>query len=472
MHSKIEDLLSNFIHLSHEGTRFTFQGENGRDEFRREQIADKVISLLTSDIDISPMVIDGHWGTGKTEFCHKLMGKFKAEHEHYRLFYIDAFQADHADNPLLTILAEVLSLLPDGEQKKSLREKIIPVVRYGIKTTLKAGVSHLLRENADKIGEDLDLYLQKAADKAIDASVMAMLKDHEEAQKNLKALQSVLAEVAEDNPIVIFIDELDRCRPNFAVQILEVIKHTFHIKNVKFVLITNTTQLRAAINHSYGPDVDAQRYLDKFLKFSFCLPNFIPGTGSEKVLTSVEHFNNLVSVSPVLKDTDLNNFNNGVHGFTTTLISHNQLSLRETETFIRYLEIFHTLSNGMTTNIIFGQTLLRVLGVFIFCFKTDIAVAIQKNSIDAEQIAEILGLKSIEAFEKNARHPPHTEVIAVLLAPACSLNRAIYTPKTEASQKEIQRLEHLYFDGWGLSEGHSFDSVIKAIDILNLGGRL
>jgi len=458
--------------MANERKPLTFTGENGRDEFRREQIAGKVISLLTSDIDISPMVIDGHWGTGKTEFCHKLMEKFKAEHENYRLLYIDAFQADHADNPLLTILAEVLSLLPDGEQKQSLREKVVPVVRYSIKTALKAGVSHLLRENADKVGEDLDHYLQEAADKAIDASVMAMLKDHEKAQGNLKALQTVLAEVAEESPIVIFIDELDRCRPDFAVQMLEVIKHTFHVVNVKFVLITNTAQLRAAINHSYGPDVNAQRYLDKFLKFSFCLPNFIPNNSSEKTLASVEHFNNLVSVSPVLKDTDLNDFNNGVHGFTTSLISHNQLSLRETETFICYLEIFHTLSNGMATNIIFGHTLLRVLGVFIFCFKTDIAEAIQNNSVDAKQIAAVLGLKNLETFKNESDYPLHTEVIAALLASACVLNADTYKPNTEELQKAIQDYEFRYFNHQGLRQGHEFGSVLKAIEALNLGGRL
>lgn len=458
--------------MAKERMPLTFQGENGRDEFRREQIADKVISLLTSDIDISPMVIDGHWGTGKTEFCHKLMGKFEAEHEHYRLLYIDAFQADHADNPLLTILAEVLSLLPDGEQKQSLREKVVPVVRYGIKTVFKAGVSHLLRENADDIADGLEEHLQDAANKAIDASVMAMLKDHERSQENLKALQTVLAEVAEESPIVIFIDELDRCRPDFSVQMLEVIKHTFHVVNVKFVLITNTAQLRAAINHSYGPDVDAQRYLDKFLKFSFCLPNFIPGNSSEKTLASVEHFNNLVDVSPVLKDTDLNDFNNGVHGFTTTLISHNQLSLRETETFIRYLEIFHTLSNGMATNIIFGHTLLRVLGVFIFCFRADIAAAIQSNSVDAKQIAALLGLKSLENIENESRYPLHTEVIAALLTPTCASNGDVYKPNTEELQKTIQDYEFRYFNHQGLRQGHEFGSVLKAIEVLNLGGRL
>lgn len=458
--------------MANEGTHFTFQGENGRDEFRREQIADKVISLLTSDIDISPMVIDGHWGTGKTEFCHKLMGKFETKHNSYRLLYIDAFQADHADNPLLTILAEVLNLLPDGEQKQSLREKIIPVVRYGIKTTLKAGISHLLRENAEDIADGLEEHLQKAADKAIDASVMAMLKDHEEAQGNLKALQTVLAKVAQDNPIVIFIDELDRCRPDFAVQMLEVIKHTFHVDNVKFVLVTNTTQLKAAINHSYGPLVDAQRYLDKFLKFSFCLPNFIPDNNSEKTLASVEHFDNLINESPVLKDTDLNEFNNGVHGFTTTLISHNQLSLRETETFARYLEIFHTISNGMATDIIFGHTLLRVLGVFIFCFRADIATAIRNNSVDAKQIAALLGLRSLEVFKDESNYPLHTEVIAALLIPACISDDDLYKPETEELQKTIQGYERRYFEHWGLRQDQEFQSVINTIDVLNLGGRL
>src|SRR5690554_6113678 len=95
-------------------TELRFSGKNGRDEFHREQIADKVIRLLVSDIEISPMVIDGQWGTGKTEFCHKLINKFRDCHPNYRLLYVDAFQADHADNPLMTILAEVLKLLPEG----------------------------------------------------------------------------------------------------------------------------------------------------------------------------------------------------------------------------------------------------------------------------------------------------------------------------------------------------------------------
>lgn len=458
--------------MANEGTRFTFQGENGRDEFRREQIADKVISLLTSDIDISPMVIDGNWGTGKTEFCHKLIRKFEAEHKNFRLLYIDAFQADHADNPLLTILAEVLSLLPDSEQKQSLREKIIPVVRYGIKTTLKAGVSHLLRENVDKIGEDLDQYLQEAADKAIDASVMAMLKDHEEAQKNLKALQSVLAEIAENHPILIFVDELDRCRPNFAVQMLEVIKHTFHVENVKFVLITNTAQLRAAINHSYGPDVDAQRYLDKFLKFRFYLPDFIPGIGRTKTLTSIKHFNDLVEKSLALKNTVLNSHTHATYTFSATLISQNQLSLREVETFVRHLEIFQRINDGISNGIPLGYQLLNVFGVFIFCFRPDILVEIKSRNVNAYLIANVLGLKNMDTFQSKSSRPSSNEVIAVLLAQSCTLNNEKYAFSEEMKERWQESIAQHFFD-FDNVHGKEFSFVEEVFDVLNLTeGRL
>jgi predicted KAP-like P-loop ATPase len=62
---------------------------HGRDEFRRELVAGKVIKLLISDIDASPLVIDGDWGTGKTEFCPKLINKSRESHEGYRLLYVD-----------------------------------------------------------------------------------------------------------------------------------------------------------------------------------------------------------------------------------------------------------------------------------------------------------------------------------------------------------------------------------------------
>lgn len=113
-----------------------------RDEFKRKSIAAKVISVLQADIDISPMVIDGSWGTGKTEFCHKLINLMHVSDTHH-LIYVDAFKADHADEPLMTVLAEVIKVLPDDDSKQSFMKKALPAVRYGLKTIAKAGVSHL-----------------------------------------------------------------------------------------------------------------------------------------------------------------------------------------------------------------------------------------------------------------------------------------------------------------------------------------
>ena len=79
-----------------------------QDEFKRKPIAENIIRLLTSDIDLSPMVIDGGWGTGKTEFCQKLIRLMQEQHPDYRPVYIDAFRSDHSGEPLLALLAEII----------------------------------------------------------------------------------------------------------------------------------------------------------------------------------------------------------------------------------------------------------------------------------------------------------------------------------------------------------------------------
>ena len=425
----------------------TFQA---RDDFNRVGIADNLIKLLTSPIDISPMVIDGDWGTGKTEFCQKLINKFTAEHENYQLVYVDAFQADHANDPLMTILAEVAALIPEGEKKEGFMQKAIPVARYGFKTTLKAVVSHVLRQEADDIADGLEEHLQDAADKAIDASVAAVLKDHEKVKKNLIALQTTLTELAEDAPIIIFVDELDRCRPDFAVQMLEVIKHTFDVENVKFVLVTNTKQLRAAINHSYGPLVDAQRYLDKFLKFSVRLSSEVSGRagyGDDQLLASVEHFSNLVSSSEVLSETELNETDWAYFRFISQLIQTNKLSLREVETLVRHLEIYHSLTQGLGSNIIFGYVLLKIFAVFVSCFRPDVYEHIQSERADAEVIAPIFGLTILPGGDECNFFSNHSVTFGVLIAQECTFNAERFTPGDEDIQKNWENDFDRYFEG-------------------------
>lgn len=375
-------------------SKFQFQGEDGRDEFQREPIAEKIIQLLTSNIDISPMIIDGDWGTGKSEFCHKLINKFKDEKDGYQIIYIDAFKADHADNPLMTIFAEIIKLVPEKD-KVGFMKKALPVIRYGAKALLKAGVSHIMKKNADDIADELEGTIQDAANSAIDATITVLLKDHEEAEKNLEALQALLEELAKDKPIIIFIDELDRCRPDFSVSMLEVIKHTFNVKNVKFVLVTNTIQLKAAINHAYGSTVNAHRYLDKFVKFTIALP-IKHGDEYNQKLSSFEYFQQLVRDSETLNETILTNNkdNDATVELIYRLIETNHLSLREVETFIRYLQITKVLGKGLTNNSYWVKNVFVVLGIFIICFQPKLIVDIQNNNIDADIFLKLVDFPS------------------------------------------------------------------------------
>lgn len=443
-----------------------------RDEFKREGIADKIIQLLTADIDISPMVIDGDWGTGKTEFCHKLINKFREAHQDARILYVDAFHADHADNPLMTILAAVMTLLPEGKNKKTFLQKAIPVARYGLATVGKAAVGHLLKQNSDAIANNLEEHLQDAADKAIDASVKALLRDHEKAEINLKALQATLESIASDSPIIIFIDELDRCRPDFAVQMLEVIKHTFDVKNVKFVLITNAKQLRAAINHCYGSLVDAQCYLDKFLKFSFRLPDVVIGKNTYALrdrLAAVEHLSNLVKASPTLKKTSLAKLNEEEFDFAKLLTEKNNLSLREVETFVRYLDIYQSLSGGLRSDMTFGHQLLRIFGVFLVCFAPDVVGSIMKDRADANQITALLSSYEWTKDVSKFSHGSHADGVAFMLARDSTVN-SINDQLSEEFLQSWNNMERQYFDGWSFRGESKFDEIKKVITTLSLAG--
>ena len=66
------------------------------------------------------------------------------------------------------------------------------------------------------------------------------------------------------NRLVIFVDELDRCRPDFAVKLLERIKHYFTDEQITFVFSVNIEELVKTIQCFYGEKFDANRYLGRF----------------------------------------------------------------------------------------------------------------------------------------------------------------------------------------------------------------
>lgn len=440
-----------------------------RDEFNRRTVAEKAINLLVSDLIVSPMIIDGDWGTGKTEFCHKLIDLMTTSHPEHQIIYVDAYKADHADDPLLTILAEILKLIPKGLQQKSFVKNIIPTLRYGFKAGAKAGVSHLLRQDFSDVADDYDKEIKQASDKLIDATVESLLKDHVEASKNLQTLQASLTQLAKEKPITIFIDELDRCRPNFAVSILETIKHVFDVKNIQFVLITNRNQLRASINHCYGVSIDAHRYLDKFLKFTFTLSKTINPDSQQRVEASVTYYRSLILKSLTLEKVKLSQ--DGPLNVVERVIKEQNLSLREVETLVRHIEIYQVLSRrqAFTENSNSGLSMLRIIGVILFCFKPELAQAILNNQADAKLLGALWGEERIITYEENSPHPEYYQVALVILGQECLVNSELFKPTEGKNETDWEQMIRVDFGGGGVVpiKGRRSHIINEVINTLN-----
>ena len=409
------------------------------DEFNRKPIAENIIRLLTSPIDLSPMVIDGGWGTGKTEFCQKLIRLIEQQQLNYQPVYIDAFRSDHSGEPLLALLAEIIKACTpedtDGqpsEKRKNITRNFSKVAKFGIKTALNAGFRYLFKQGMDELvdefrqdgsneqevknaAETVTDVAAKITDYTIDATVEALLKEQIEAEKNLETLKACLKELAADKPIILFIDELDRCRPDYAVDMLEVIKHVFDIENVKVVLVTNTKQLCAAINHRYGAEVDAQKYLDKFLKYSFALPDkVLDQNEAQGTIVAVQYFEPLLRNSRIFNELKELIENEKIKNFTCDMIKRTNISLRETERLVRFLEIYHSLSGGLSNEVRWENILLVITGIFIFCFHPELIKNINENHVAAGDPCQLFNFQILPKKPMDESNVNYADVIAMM----------------------------------------------------------
>ena len=112
---------------------------------------------------------------------------------------------------------------------------------------------------------------------AMESALKERLKEAEQdryaIQEFRKALDKAAKELGGGQPLVFIVDELDRCRPGFALDLLEKIKHLFSVPNVCFLVVTNLEEFKVVVERAYGYDKKvASVYLDKFFHHVFRLP--------------------------------------------------------------------------------------------------------------------------------------------------------------------------------------------------------
>lgn len=239
--------------------------------------------------------LNAEWGAGKTWFIKRWYMELK---QHYPTVYIDAWQQDFSDDPLLTVISSIIDQLkhiagkenpiPDG-----MRQRLLGLFKVGGKLALKAAIKKAGLEEDDFSLEEED------ANQLVDALCSNQKERYESIQYLKKEIRQWvegavgLSDGKLDYPAFILIDELDRCRPSYAVEMLETIKHIFDIPGVVFVLATDTEQLQHAIKVIYGEGFDASAYLRRFFRRQFSLKEISKASFIESNMTldgaSCEH---------------------------------------------------------------------------------------------------------------------------------------------------------------------------------------
>ena len=182
----------------------------------------------------------------------------------YLPIYFDAWLYDNQESALLALLLVIVknaSVDINTKLDKDLKKSI---------AQLFSSITFWKRFSYKKFtAEDFDFERIEQALESQD--ILASAYTLEQIRNTIKA--ALIDTVVENaQKLVIFIDEMDRCRPTFAVELLESIKHYFEDDRIIFFISTNKAQLVHTISRYYGNDFDSSRYLNKFFDINLQLP--------------------------------------------------------------------------------------------------------------------------------------------------------------------------------------------------------
>jgi len=249
------------------------------------------ISFLNSITGKFSIALDGKWGSGKTFFVKQVMmvldtfndsveqknkdtEKVKAlvqsipEAKNAKLtgqpqvcVYYDAWENDNDNDPILSLVYAILQsnenyeFKSDCGNREKAREIVVNIAKHLLGRISGINVSEL-SETVHNTINGTDPLVHLKAEKDVKNSVNEFLKTLTVA----------------DNRLVIFIDELDRCKPTYAIRLLERIKHYFFHDKITFVFSTNLEELQHTIKCYYGDKFNATQYLEKFFDIHMVLP--------------------------------------------------------------------------------------------------------------------------------------------------------------------------------------------------------
>lgn len=183
-------------------------------------------------------------------------GENPGESKKVKFVTYNAFEFDYSRSPLFSLLS---TLEEQGVFNEETFHGIGKALMVGGMTYLKGSSKHI-NALVEAINAGSDVYVPNFH-KLIKNGFSKSSARREAVELIKRALQDYLKE---DETLVILIDELDRCRPDFAIDCIEIVKHLFSLKNVVFIFTANKEALLASIKKIYGDHYPAEKYLNRF----------------------------------------------------------------------------------------------------------------------------------------------------------------------------------------------------------------
>lgn len=248
------------------------------DALKRKESVEILARLIRSVEGPGVFGIDADWGNGKTTFLRMLRGFL--ENANVPVVSFNAWETDYVSDPFTAIATELTDSLnkradESDTETKSKIEKALEHAKAVIKTRWPAMLQSLVAE-VPVAGKAFGEMVTSFANSHVEDRVSG----YRDARKSVAEFRTALNEVAQSvsadsiHPLlVVTIDELDRCRPSYAVELLEVAKHLFTVDGVVFVIAVNRAELAYSIQALYGTGFDARGYLGRFFDVDFRLPD-------------------------------------------------------------------------------------------------------------------------------------------------------------------------------------------------------
>jgi hypothetical protein len=247
------------------------------DYMGRKTSAEFLTRYLLANNHVRVLNVNSAWGAGKTFFLERWVKELSEEHV---CVCFNAWESDYSSEPLIALMAALQQQLVDPTSLDSTEagKSVVKATSNLIKKSVPLIARGLLMKT---VGVDFNDLIgaggEEAAGKMIEELVAQQSNSAQKVEDFKEVLKESFKQAAENNnkraPVFIFIDELDRCRPTYAIELLERIKHFFDLDDCKFVIASDSVQLAHSIKVVYGQDFSSEGYLKRFFDAEFSLDN-------------------------------------------------------------------------------------------------------------------------------------------------------------------------------------------------------